>query len=488
MDSPQAVAHKGAEILVAEDSPTQAEKLKYLLSELGYVVTIAANGKQALAAARKRKPAILITDVVMPEMSGFDLCKAIKSEPDLRNIPVILVTSLASAQDVIKGLECGADNFIRKPYDEKYLLSRIDYLLTNRVLRKTEKVQIGVEVYFDGQRHFITSERQQILDLLISTYEGAVQINEELEAKQEKLKHSEQELRIQTKILRSILESMGDGVIVRDENGRLLFSNAAAEKLLGVGPAVGKPAERSERYELFKADQVTPYPPNEMPMARAMCGEAVDAEEVCVHDPNGKEPTWLSATARPLRNENGALQGGVVVFHDVTNRRRAEEAILKAKEEAERATRFKDQFLSTMSHELRTPLNAVLGFSDLLADERYGPLNERQQRYVQNIHNGGRHLLRLISDILDLSKIQAGRLELSFENVRLDQALGEVVSAMQPLADKKSQALSQLAAPGLTVRADVTRLKQILMNLVGNAVKFTPEQGRIELIARRKIT
>jgi len=485
MDSPQAVVHKGAEILVAEDSPTQAEKLKYLLCELNYVVTIAANGKQALAAARKRKPAILITDVVMPEMSGFDLCKAIKSEPDLRNIPVILVTSLASAQDVIKGLECGADNFIRKPYDEKYLFSRIDYLLTNRVLRKTEKVQIGVEVYFDGQRHFITSERQQILDLLISTYEGAVQINEELEAKQEKLKHSEQELRIQTKILRSILESMGDGVIVRDENGRLLFSNAAAEKLLGVGPAVGKPAERSERYELFKADQVTPYPPNEMPMARAMCGEAVDAEEVCVHDPNGKEPTWLSATARPLRNENGALQGGVVVFHDVTNRRRAEEAILKAKEEAERATRFKDQFLSTMSHELRTPLNAVLGFSDLLADERYGPLNERQQRYVQNIHNGGRHLLRLISDILDLSKIQAGRLELSFENVRLDQALGEVVSAMQPLADKKSQALSQLAAPGLTVRADVTRLKQILMNLVGNAVKFTPEQGRIELIARR---
>ncbi len=163
MDSPQAVVHKGAEILVAEDSPTQAEKLKYLLSELGYVVTIAANGKQALAAARKRKPAILITDVVMPEMSGFDLCKAIKSEPDLRDIPVILVTSLASAHDVIKGLECGADNFIRKPYDEKYLFSRIDYLLTNRVLRKTERVQIGVEVYFDGQRHFITSERQQIL-------------------------------------------------------------------------------------------------------------------------------------------------------------------------------------------------------------------------------------------------------------------------------------------------------------------------------------
>src|SRR5713101_5370439 len=146
---------------------------------------VAANGNQALAAAHQRKPTLIISDVVMPEMDGYAFCKEIKSQAELKDVPVILLTSLSSAQDVIKGLECGADNFIRKPYDEKYLLSRIDYLLTNRVLRKTEKVQIGVEVYFDGQRHFITSERQQILDLLISTYEGAVQINEELEAKQE---------------------------------------------------------------------------------------------------------------------------------------------------------------------------------------------------------------------------------------------------------------------------------------------------------------
>ncbi len=159
--------------------------------------------------------------------------------------------------------------------------------------------------------------------------------------------------------------------------------------------------------------------------------------------------------------------------------------ILLAKEEVERGSKFKDQFLSTMSHELRTPLNAVLGFSDLLADERYGPLNDRQQRYVTHIHTGGKHLLKLISDILDLSKIEAGRMELTREHVTVASAFAEVISGLHPLAEKKSQALLQKVEPNLHVYADAMRFKQILMNLVANAIKFTSERGRIELVARR---
>ncbi len=160
-------------------------------------------------------------------------------------------------------------------------------------------------------------------------------------------------------------------------------------------------------------------------------------------------------------------------------------SILLAKEEVERGSKFKDQFLSTMSHELRTPLNAVLGFSDLLADERYGPLNDRQQRYVAHIHTGGKHLLKLISDILDLSKIEAGRMELSREDVTVATAFGEVISALYPLAEKKSQALLRQVEPNIHVHADAMRFKQVLMNLVGNAIKFTPESGRIEVVARQ---
>lgn len=192
-------------------------------------------------------------------------------------------------------------------------------------------------------------------------------------------------------------------------------------------------------------------------------------------------PAQVTSHLAELRGRRVA----VVVAEDITERKRAQEALVRAKEEAERATRSKDQFLSTMSHELRTPLNAILGFSELLTDERYGTLKERQRRYVDHIHTSGGHLLRLINDILDLSKIEAGRFELAIESVRIDYVFDEVLSVTGPLAEKKSQTLFQQAEPGLSVRADATRLKQMLMNLVGNAIKFTPEGGRVELTARR---
>ncbi len=190
---------------------------------------------------------------------------------------------------------------------------------------------------------------------------------------------------------------------------------------------------------------------------------------------------WLlwSATLFPEQ------QSIYAVARDITELKQAQEALVRAKEEAERSNKFKDQFLSTMSHELRTPLNAVVGFSDLLTEEQYGPLNDRQRRYVNHIKTGGKHLLRLINDILDLSKIEAGRLQLAIQSVPIRTAFTDVVDTMRPLADKKSQTLEQHAVPDLSVRADTTRFKQVLMNLLGNAIKFTPEGGKIELSAQR---
>ncbi len=297
-------------------------------------------------------------------------------------------------------------------------------------------------------------------------------------------KQAEEETKRQKELLQLILGSIADGVVVADANGKFLLFNAAAELIVGIGATVTAPDQWSDRYGSYFPDAVTPYPSNELPLVRAMRGESVDAVEVFTRNANVPDGRLLSITGRPLRGEDGTLQGGVVVFHDITEHKRTQELIMQAKEEAERASKFKDQFLSTMSHELRTPLNAVLGFSGLLADERYGPLNERQQRYVSHIHSGGEHLLKLVSDILDLSKIEAGRMDLAIESVPVANAFSEVLSALRPLAEKKSQILSQDAEPSLAVRADATRFKQVLMNLVGNAIKFTPEGGRIELLAR----
>src|SRR6267143_3985224 len=286
-------------------------------------------------------------------------------------------------------------------------------------------------------------------------------------------KWAEEETRRQRELLQLILGSIAEGVVVADSNGKFLLFNAAAEQVLGIGATEAAPDQWTDRYGCFLPDAVTLYPPNELPLVRAMRGESVNAVELFIRNAKMPDGRLLSITGRPLKDEKGALRGGVVVLHDITLQKQAKEALVRAKEEAERASNFKDQFLSTMSHELRTPLNAVLGFSDLLADERYGTLNDRQQRYVGHINTGGQHLRKLISDILDLSKIEAGRMELALEDVTVASAFAEVTSALYPLAEKKSQALLQQVEPNLHVRADAMRFKQVLMNLAGNAIKFT---------------
>ena len=176
--------------MIAEDSPTQAAQITFLLTEHGYNVVRARNGREALDLLRQNLPDILISDVVMPEMNGYDLCRAVKSDPVTARLPVILVTGLSSPQDVFKGLNAGADNFVTKPYDESNLVSRIDYLLANQKIRAGENLRSGIEIELNGQRHFITAERQQILDLLISTYEQAIHLYDTLEERQRDLSKS----------------------------------------------------------------------------------------------------------------------------------------------------------------------------------------------------------------------------------------------------------------------------------------------------------
>ena len=175
-------------ILIAEDSRTQAEQLKYLLEKQNYKVMVAKNGKEALGLAVTQKPSLVVSDIVMPEMNGYELCKEIKSGESTMDIPVILLTSLSRSEDVLEGISCGADNFITKPYREDYLISHIEQILANRKLQGGERVRIGVELVFGGKRRFITAGQQQMLTLLISTYEAAVQRNDELVQTQDELR------------------------------------------------------------------------------------------------------------------------------------------------------------------------------------------------------------------------------------------------------------------------------------------------------------
>lgn len=168
-------------ILIVEDSPTQLEHLQYILEQNGYSVTAALNGGAAREILKDQKPDLIISDIIMPELDGYGLCEHVKHSPELRHIPVMLLTNLSDPKDVIKGLQAGADNFLTKPYNEQFLLSRIRYILINQEIRgTTNRTDMGLEIMFGGSKYFINSDRMQIIDLLLSTYENAIQKNGEL--------------------------------------------------------------------------------------------------------------------------------------------------------------------------------------------------------------------------------------------------------------------------------------------------------------------
>ncbi|OWW21586.1 hybrid sensor histidine kinase/response regulator [Noviherbaspirillum denitrificans] len=351
----------GTEILVVEDSPTQAAKLRILLEGKGYRVHVAGNGTLALEAIRRRVPDLVLSDIIMPEMDGYALCHAIKADPATRPVPVILVTSLIDPQDIVRGLECGADNFVRKPYADDYLLLRIEHVLMNKHLRQGDAFD-GTAIYLNGERHVVDAERQQILDLLVSTYEQAVLVNEQLQARERQ---------------------------VNELNVRL-----------------------------------------------------------------GHHAAQLEATNREIARKNAEL---------------------------EQANRMKSEFLANMSHELRTPLNAIIGFSEALRDGLLGKLEEAQQEAAGDIHDSGKHLLLLINDILDLSKIEAGKMELELEPTDMQDLLQNTLTVFK---DKAAAGQIRLRLEMESIDAmlvDQRKTRQIIYNLLSNAVKFTQPGGAVTL-------
>nr|MBA3414953.1 HAMP domain-containing histidine kinase [Chloroflexia bacterium] len=192
---------------------------------------------------------------------------------------------------------------------------------------------------------------------------------------------------------------------------------------------------------------------------------------------------WVQDESVLIRDERGTPKHWQTIQIDITERKRVEAELRAAKEAAEEANRLKSAFLSTMSHELRTPLNAVVGYAHLLLDGLDGPLTPRQAEDVERIAEGGAHLMSLIDDVLDLSRIEAGALDLEPERVLLEEVVSQVVAQVGPQAAAKGLVVAVAVPAGLVVEADPQRLRQVLLNLVGNAVKFT-ERGGVTISAR----
>ena len=348
-------------VLILEDSPTQAKVLQFLLESEGFEVTAAPDGRAGLRLHLEQSFDLVVSDVVMPHMTGYEFCRAAKRDPRRREVPVVLLTSLSEPLDIVEGLQCGADNFITKPYEPSYLITRLWTILANRRRRaEATRPLTAVDVDFMGHRLSVAPENEQILDLLLAAFEQMARKNKELEAQRAEL------------------------------------------------------GEKAEELARLNVD------------------------------------------------------------------------LSRARDHAERESHFKSRFLASMSHELRTPLNSIIGFSELLEQEIPGPLRSKQKEYVDNVLGSGRHLLNLVNEILDLSKIEAGKMNLQPEWTSLQVIAGEVRDSLGPLAQKAGVTLSLAIAGGLPdLYVDPMRLKEILINLTSNAIKFTPTGGQITITGGR---
>ena len=299
----------------------------------------------------------------------------------------------------------------------------------------------------------------------------------ELELANETITQARHEVEEKTRLLDSILENMGEGVVVCDNEGRFILFNPAAEKILGQTAVDVQPDQWSEAYGVYKEDGVTPYPPEFLPLARAMRGEAVDCEELRIKRSNSKDLIWTEISGRPLIDADGVSGGGMVVLREITERKRLMEGMQKAQANAERANQAKSEFLSRMSHELRTPLNSVIGFAQLMELEDLTPTFGN---YVQRVQQAGHHLLGLINEVLDIARIEAGKLSLSKEAVNLSDVVEQSVALLSPTAAQRGIKLRTENCHSLVyVRADRQRLSQVLLNLLSNAIKFNRDNGEV---------
>lgn len=292
-------------------------------------------------------------------------------------------------------------------------------------------------------------------------------------------KQSEQALRASEEKYRSLIDHIPDVVWTADSNRDLVYISGNAAKVLGYSSEELLEEGRQfwmERIHLEDAVRV-----GQAFRKLFSAGEKFDVE-YRISRKDGQW-IWLHNRALTTRPREGVMCADGI-FLDVTQRRLAEAAIQHSKDSAESANLAKSQFLANMSHELRTPLNAIIGFSEILADKTFGELNDRQLKYSNNILNSGRHLLQLINDILDLAKVEAGRVELMCNSFAVAKALSEVQAIVKTLANKKHINLEfKVAADLPSLFADEPKFKQVMYNLLSNAIKFTPDGGRVTTTA-----
>ncbi|WP_340819866.1 ATP-binding protein [Methanolobus sp. WCC4] len=309
----------------------------------------------------------------------------------------------------------------------------------------------------------------------IITWIPTIASNNVLEKEVQERRIAQDELGRKTSKLTGLLNSIPDMVFFKDMDGKYLGCNPSFSDFVSysVEHIIGRTSH--EIFPKEKADMLHRQDLDVISSGQVMKYETCDETE------HGKK--YYETIKAPLYDDEGTYIGLVGISRDISSHKEADELTM-AITEAEAASNTKSEFLATMSHELRTPLNSIIGFSDVMLSGMAGEVSEVQEKYLKNIAVSGKHLLELINNILDLSKSEAGKMELDAEHFLMDDAINEVMAVMTPIALKKKVVLEiNNKSPMTIINADKLRFRQIIYNLVSNAIKFTPEDGSVKVLA-----
>jgi PAS domain S-box-containing protein len=454
-----AAATDQVDILIVDDRPENLLALEAILEPLHQRLVRASSGEEALRRLLERDFALILLDVQMPGMNGFETARLIKSRERTKYIPIIFLTAISKEEAyVFEGYSVGAVDYLFKPFQPEILRS---------------KVAAFVDLYI-RQRNIAAQEA----------------LLRESERREMELRHMRELWESQARF-REVVTSALDAIILFDASGRITLFNAAAEQMF-----------RSASTEAVGASITRLFPEGEKVLdqlrdiaegrggsngnadggnvrsltARRATGEVFPIEaSVSVLDAQ-RHPTYTLIArdvSERVRQEEMLRQQAVSLANTMRELKALNDELSERQQDLERAMTARSRFYASMSHELRTPINAVLGYSTLLLENIYGPLNEKQREGIERTHKAAKHLLELVNDVLDLSKIEAGKIDLRLQPVSFPSLIEDLFVTVRPLADQYGSTLKiEHTGDSIRIVSDPRRVRQILLNLLSNAIKF----------------